>query len=74
MDEVLQMWPHCSRTEGEDHLPQPVGHALFNAAQDMVGLPDCKCTLLAHVQLLIYQDPKVLLHRAALKELFVQSV
>ena len=34
----------------------------------------CKCTLLAHVQLHIYQDPQVLLHRAALKGFFSQFV
>ena len=30
--------------------------------------------LLAHVQLLVHQNPQVLLHRAALKEIFPQFV
>ena len=42
------------------------------AAQNTVGLAGCKHTLLAHVQLLICQDPQVLLHKAALKEIFPQ--
>jgi len=39
-------------------------------AHHTVGLLGCKRTLLAHVQLFIYRDPQVLLHRAALNELF----
>ena len=46
----------------------------FNTAQNTVGFPGCKCTLLVLVQLLIYQDPQVLLHRAALKEIIPQFV
>ena len=38
------------------------------------GLPGCKRTLLAHVQLLVCQDSQVLLHRAAMKEIFPHSV
>ena len=66
------MGPHKSQVEGNNHLPLPAGHTFFffNAAQNTVGLPGCKRTLLAHVQLLVCQDPQVLLHRAALKEIF----
>ena len=46
------MRPHQHKVEGQDHLPQPAGHA---AAQDMVGFLGCEDTLLAHVQLPIYQ-------------------
>jgi len=38
-DTVLQMGPHKSRVEGENPLPLPAGHPLFNAAQNTVGLP-----------------------------------
>jgi len=48
--------------------------APFDAAQDIVGLQSCKHTLLAHVQLLIHQDPQVLLVRAAVNEFFSQFI
>ena len=70
LDAVLWMGPHESRVEGDKHLPLPAGHPFFNAAQHTVGLPGCKHTLLAHVQLLVHQNPQVLLRRAALKEIF----
>ncbi|KAK4831239.1 LOW QUALITY PROTEIN: hypothetical protein QYF61_016471 [Mycteria americana] len=39
-----------------------------------VGLLDCECTLLAHVQLFVHQYPQVLFHRAALNHIFSQPV
>jgi len=33
---------HQSRVDGQNHLPQPAGHASFDASQDMVGLLGCK--------------------------------
>ncbi|KAK4819021.1 hypothetical protein QYF61_024137 [Mycteria americana] len=66
LDAVLQVGSHQSRVEGQNHLPQPAGHASFDAAQDMVGLLGCEHTLLAHVQLFIHQYPQVLFCRAAL--------
>ncbi|KAK4816043.1 hypothetical protein QYF61_011051 [Mycteria americana] len=74
LDAVLQVGSHQSRGEGQDHLPQPTGHASFDAAQDMVGFLGCKRTLLAHVQLFIHQYPQVLLHRAALNPFIPQLV
>lgn len=40
----------CTRAEGQNHLPQPDGHAAFDGAQGAVGFLGCKCTVLAHVQ------------------------
>jgi len=74
LDTVLQMGPHRSQAEGENYLPLPAGPPFFNAAQNTVGLLGCKRTLLAHVQLLVYQDSQVLLCRATLKEIFPQFV
>ena len=51
--------------EGEDHLPQTAGNAVPNAPQDTVGLLGHKSTLLAHGQLVVHQDPHILLCRAA---------
>ena len=68
LDAVLQMGPHKSGAEGDNHLPLRAGHLFLNAAQNTVGLPGRKRTMLAHVQLLVHQDPQVLLCRAALKE------
>jgi len=68
LDTALQMWLHKSRVEVDNHLSHTAGHSSFDAAQDIVGLPNCKSTLLAQVQLFIHQDPQVLLQRAALYE------
>jgi len=32
------MWPCQGRVEGEDRLPWPAGHTLFNAPQNSIGL------------------------------------
>jgi len=61
LDTALQMWPHQGREEGEDHLPQPVGHTLCNAPQDGIGLLGHKGTLLAHGQPVVLWDTQVLL-------------
>ena len=68
------MGPHDGCLERDKHLPHPAGHPSFDEIQDTIGLPGCKSTLLAYVQLFIHQDPQVLLHRAALNEFFSQSV
>jgi len=34
-----------------NHLHHPAGHSPHDGAQDTISLPDCKRTLLAHVQL-----------------------
>jgi len=58
---------HQSSVEEQNPLAQPAGRAAFDAAQDTVGLLGYERTLLAHVQLLIYQYPQALLGRTALK-------
>ena len=58
------------RTEGDNHLPLPPGHPSSDAAQDAVGLLDCKHALLAHIQLFIHQKTQLLPHRTALNEFF----
>jgi len=62
LDAGLQAGSHQSRAEWQKHLPQPVGHAAFDAAQDIVGFLGYKHTLPLHVQ---FFDPQVLLSRAA---------
>ncbi|PKU45108.1 hypothetical protein llap_4594 [Limosa lapponica baueri] len=74
LDAVCQVGSHQSREEGQNHLPEPAGHASFDAAQHTVGLLGCKPTLLAHIELLIYQHPQVLLLRAALNPFSLQHV
>jgi len=34
---VLEMRPQQDRVDGEDHLPQPAGHTLFNTPQSTTG-------------------------------------
>ena len=65
---------HQSGAEGQNRFPRPVGHTAFDAAQDIVVILDCKCTLLRYVQLLVNQHPHILLLRAALKLFSVQPV
>ncbi|KAK4823520.1 hypothetical protein QYF61_003029 [Mycteria americana] len=74
LDAVLQVGPHESGVEGQNHLPQPVGHASSDAAQDIVGFLGCKHTLPGHVELLINQHTQVLLLRAALNPFSAQTV
>jgi len=52
----------------------PAGHPSVGAVQDNVGLLGCKCTLLAHVPLFLYQDLEILFSRTAFKEFFFQSL
>ena len=73
LDAGLQVGSQQSRAEGQNHLPQPAGHAAFDAAQDTVGLLGCERTLSAYVQFLIHQYPQVLL-RAALNPFIPQPV
>ncbi|KAK4831204.1 hypothetical protein QYF61_016041 [Mycteria americana] len=73
-DTVLQVRSHQSGVEGQNHLPQPAGHASFDAAQGTVGLLGCERTLPVHVQLFIHQYPHVLLGRAALNPIIPQPV
>ena len=74
LDAVVQTGLHEGRAKGDNHLPHSAGHPSFEAAQDTVGLPYCKHTLLAHTQLSAYQNPEDLLQRAVLNEFFSQSV
>lgn len=69
LDTVLRMGSY----EGDNPLPLPNGLPSFDAAYKTVGLLDNGCTLLAYVQLFIYQDPQIL-GMAALKEFFSRSV
>ena len=62
------------RAEGENHLPRPAGHTSLDTAQDTADFLGCECTLLAHIQFSIHQYPQVLLLRAALNSLIVQTV
>jgi len=65
---------HQSGIEGQNHLPRPAAHASLDAAQDMVGLLDCECTLPGHAELLVNQLPQVLLLRTALNPFCTQPV
>ena len=71
LNTVLQMGPHKGRAEGDNPLPSRC-YPFFNAAP--YTPQGCKHTLLVHVELFTYQDPYVLLLRAALSEFFSQSI
>ncbi|NWI29449.1 DIA1 protein, partial [Sula dactylatra] len=70
LDAVLQMWPYWGGIEGEDNLPQPAGHTLFNAPQDTVDLLGHEGTLLAHGQPSVHQHSKDHLSGAAFQQSF----
>ena len=74
LDVGLQVGPHKGRAEGDNHLPPPAAHSSLDAAQDAVGLLGCMCSLLAHVEHFMQQNPQVLLCRAALNEFFSQPI
>jgi len=38
--------------EGQNPLPRPADHVAGDAAQGMVGLQGCECTLLGHIELI----------------------
>jgi len=63
---MLQMGHHTNRVERETITSFPS----IDAAQDAASFPGCKCTLLAHGQLFVHQNPHVLLQRAALNAFF----
>ena len=50
LDVALQMGPHEGRAEGNNPLPLPAHHPIFDAILDTVDLLGCKHILLAHVQ------------------------
>ena len=74
LDTVLQVRPDHGGVYGKDHLPRTAGHAAFNAHQDLIGLLGHQGTLPAHHQLVILQDPPVLLCRAPLQQVISQLV
>lgn len=57
-----------TRVEVEKNPPlsQPAGHTSFDTDQDTDGFLGCKCMVLIHSELFVYQCPQVLLHGAAL--------
>ena len=74
LDAGLPVGSHQSGAEGQNPLPQPAGHIAGDAAQGTVGLLGCEHTLLPHVQVLLHQQPQVLLLRAALNPFIPQPV
>jgi len=65
---------HQSGAEGQNPLPRPAGHAAGDAAQGTVGLLGCEHTLLGRVELLMNQQPQVLLGRGTLGPLSAYPV
>jgi len=74
LDTGLQVGSDESGVKGQNPLPRPAGHAALDAAQGRGGFLGCRCTLPAHVELLVHQCPHVLLLSAALEPLFTQPV
>lgn len=68
LDTVLQMWTHQERVEGDDHLPWPAGHGLFNALHDTTGLLGYKSALLTLAEPVFCQNSQVLLPGAPLQK------
>jgi len=65
LNTVLEVQPHQCQVQGHDHLRTPPDHTVPDTSQDAVGLLGHLGTLLAHVQLVVDQHPKVLLRWAA---------
>ena len=58
-DQVTVLLPGTQEgiIEGAGYLLRPPGHPSSDGAQDIIGFPGCKRTLLAHVNFFTYQDP-----------------
>ena len=54
---ILPLGPHEDRIEGDNHLPLAAGHPSSDETQDTIGLPGCKCILLAPIMFFINQNP-----------------
>ena len=74
LDAGLPVGSHQSGAEGQNPLPCPAAHAARDAAQGTVGLLACERTLPGHADLLVNQQPQVLLLRAALNLSSTQPV
>uniref|UniRef100_A0A8D0KQB7 Uncharacterized protein n=1 Tax=Strix occidentalis caurina TaxID=311401 RepID=A0A8D0KQB7_STROC len=59
------VWPHQCRAQGDCHLPASAGHTISNTSQDAVGFLGPLGTLLAHGQLLVNENPQILLFQTA---------
>lgn len=56
----LAQQTHKHGAGNENVIPQPAGHAFFDAAQGMVGFLDCKHRFPGHAKLLCHQNFKSL--------------
>ena len=65
---ALQLWPHQCWVVGKDHLPWPADNTP-NSALDAIGILCHEGALLAYGQLVVQQDPMVLLCRAVFQPL-----
>ncbi|XP_068544652.1 inhibitor of nuclear factor kappa-B kinase subunit alpha-like [Anas acuta] len=63
LNTALEVLPHQSRVQEDDHLPGPVGCTIPDTSQDAVGLLGHLGTLLVHVQASINQIPVALFLR-----------
>lgn len=70
LNTALQVGLCANRAEGDKHLLWLTGHTVFHVAQETFGFPTWKCLLSAHIELLLKQQPQILLHRVAALNLF----
>ena len=63
LNTVLEVSPHQCQVQGHNHFPTPAGHTICDTRQDAIGLLGCLGTLLAHVQMAVYQHSQVLFHQ-----------
>lgn len=61
-------------TERGNNLPYLAGYTSFDAPQDVAVLQGCECTLPAHFQHFTHENPQVLMHKAALSEVFSKAI
>lgn len=66
------MGSHESRVDGQNALPHPAVHTVFDACPGTAGLVGCERTWLGNVQHIIHQHPQVLLPRAAINPFSVK--
>lgn len=59
------LWSNKFWVDGDNHFPQHTGYSSANTTQDTASVFSCQGTLLAHVQLTVYQHTQVIFSRAA---------
>lgn len=74
LNTVDLLWSNKCWVDGDNHFPQHTGYSSANTTQDTASVFSCQGTLLAYVQLTVYQHTQVIFSRAAPQPVSSQPV